>query len=237
MFSILTAGELLGVEYLYDQTGRALQLVPEKHQTAEMEDVTMVMMMTTKVMMIQRTKDLTRPWTWMIQQSLLHSSSLNSGQTASLADHPHNTVGIRYVHVYTKKKRFAAKYYFFFPSDNDAFYAPFSPNTSSSLSLSPPRASIAELRMPSRQSGKCIFFTAHFLQQDWPAVDNYCVLGEHITLFKWMVWPASSPWPSGQSIAGEIGVLFFFSSHVSVDLNMILVSFLQHLFSKFFLAV
>ena len=61
MFSILTAGELLGVEYLYDQTGRALQLVPEKHQTAEMEDVTMVMMMTTKVMMIQRTKDLTRP--------------------------------------------------------------------------------------------------------------------------------------------------------------------------------
>lgn len=40
MFSVLTAGELLGVEYLYDQTGRALQLVPEKHQTAEMEDVT-----------------------------------------------------------------------------------------------------------------------------------------------------------------------------------------------------
>ena len=40
MFSILTAGELLGVQYLYDQTGRALQLVPEKNQTAEMEDVT-----------------------------------------------------------------------------------------------------------------------------------------------------------------------------------------------------
>ena len=188
MFSILTAGELLGVEYLYDQTGRALQLVPEKHQTAEMEDVTMVMMMTTKVMMIQRTKDLTRPWTWMIQQSLLHSSSLNSGQTASLADHPHNTVGIRYVHVYTKKKRFAAKYYFFFPSDNDAFYAPFSPNTSSSLSLSPPRASIAELRMPSRQSGKCIFFTAHLqIRLLFVIVSLYSRLGKgnHFYLLHW----------------------------------------------------
>lgn len=160
MFSVLTAGELLGVEYLYDQTGRALQLVPEKHQTAEMEDVTDgdddddEGDDDTEDEGFDEALNLDDPT--IAPPQLIIEQRSDREPSRSSTQHGRHTL-CPCLH---KKKGFAAKYYFFFPSDNDAFYAPFSPNTSSSLSLSPPRASIAELRMPSRQSGKCIFFTA-----------------------------------------------------------------------------
>lgn len=179
MFSVLTAGELLGVEYLYDQTGRALQLVPEKHQTAEMENVTDGDDDDddgdddTEDEGFAEALNLDDPT--IAPPQLIIEQRSDCTPSRSSTQHGRHTL-CPCLH---KKKTLSSKILFLFPSDNHAFHAPSSPKTSSSLSLSPPRASIAELRMPSTQSGKCIFFTTRLqIRLSFVIVSLYSRLGK-----------------------------------------------------------
>ena len=72
-----------------------------------------------------------------------------------------------------------------------------------------------------------IFFTAHFLQQDWPAVDNYHALGEHMTLLSELF---GLPDPRGSVVKVSLGNQCFFCFFHPITFFFFLLFFLKFFF-------